>query len=67
MSKQTEPKFGEWQPIETHDGSPWAVLVLSDHVRLTAYISFGGWKRVGDGQIIATPTHWMQLPNPPKP
>lgn len=64
----------EWQPIETAPKHGAFVLVWDapgdDYpcALVAAYVDAprSGWREQG-GYYFATPTHWMPLPEPPKP
>ena len=70
----SEPKFGEWQPIETapKDGSlimigrlGWA---MPARWRFYETLGSGYWVFSNNQHIKKTdsqPTHWMPLPEPP--
>lgn len=65
--------MGEWQPIETapKDGTRfWAYDPTSEEKQMACWWQndFGmweGWMNVWDNE--PNPTHWMPLPDPPKP
>jgi len=73
----SEPKFGEWQPIETAPkdksvllccGKAWAFAMFCGRER---YGTLGepsqdefGWRCDSSGRF-GMPTHWMPLPPPP--
>ncbi len=57
----------DWQPIETapKDGSNLLVVSANGRaMRIARFNGMYGWQ-VTPGQWSITPTHWMQLPEPP--
>lgn len=73
---------GEWQPIETapRDGTPILIFDPLRHVRIARWGDTFLASRIDgrsqpifgfvvvDTQFVkADPTHWMPLPDPPKP
>ncbi|KKM22878.1 hypothetical protein LCGC14_1620870 [marine sediment metagenome] len=63
----------EWQPIETapKDGT-WVFLFVPGHGPARARWSHNpgmadGWRSHGTGRTITQGTHWMPLPEPPRP
>lgn len=63
----------EWQPIETapkHDGMPIIVYGSSEYHKTNEYVYLAHWEDcrncwVFEGEDMY-PTHWMNLPEPPK-
>ena len=64
-----QPKFGEWQPIETAPKDRW-ILVSYDEIDCAIvrwYEYFKDW-RLDDydiSELPDDPTHWMPLPDHP--
>lgn len=57
----------KWQPIESADAVTALLLWDEDFGMVTGLRYDGAWLSVLDSFVVLKPTHWMPLPNPPKP
>jgi len=74
LTREGQQLENDWQPIETAplDGTR-ILLVDGEHPTdmCTGWWTMAGWRDFGDigcnGLADYSPTHWMQLPAPPRP
>jgi hypothetical protein len=60
-----------WQPIETAPKDKWVLVYEPDwpHLMVAKWVCDNMWKYArenGGVYLTCCPTHWMQLPEPPK-
>lgn len=62
-----------WQPIETAPKDRWILIYGAreepyneSHVSLVEWDGGGWWGQYGEPVLTDVPTHWMELPEPPK-
>lgn len=58
----------EWQPIETAPKDEDILCFMEpDEVRVMIFDTDDGeWWSVFEGAIVGMPSHWMNIPEPPK-